>query len=243
MSVEKPGITKIDKGWFMDLMAEKAISQKRLAEHLDRHPSQITLLLNGERAMKIDEAAALSRLLGVDVEELLVHAGAMDAKEAAANARRKSERTEAKVVGWIDDAGVVHKKGVAGPEFVSRPPGASPNCVALRAQNDGPMDGWVVYYTPASGVSSEAQGSVCVVDTADGRTMIRRVKRGYGGDDYSLSVFAGFVPPSGGSEREKLKAASVVSWFRQMCGVPEPPREQGWRQKFQSSGGGFSSFG
>lgn len=218
MPAEKPGITKIDKQWFLDMMDAKEITQRKLAEYLDRHPSQVTLLLNGERAMKVDEAAALARILGVDIEDLMVHAGAMSSKEMAASARRKNERVETKVVGWLDDAGVVHKKGLAGPEFVPRPSGASATCVALRVQNDGPMDGWVVYYTPVSGISPYAQGSVCVVETADSRSMLRRVKRGYGENDFALLPFTGFVASASGNGAEpaKLRSAAVVSWIKQI---------------------------
>lgn len=66
----------VDTRWFTDRIADKRLSQRRLAHLMGIDPGAMSLMLRGKRRMTIGEAGEIARLLGVEVEEVLMRAGA-----------------------------------------------------------------------------------------------------------------------------------------------------------------------
>lgn len=67
---------KIDTRWFQDRLADKRLSQRQLAARLQLDPAAVSLMLRGRRKMSVAEAAEIASYLGVEVDEVLRHAGA-----------------------------------------------------------------------------------------------------------------------------------------------------------------------
>lgn len=59
--------------WIRVRLAEQRLSQRQLARLIGLEPSAVSLMFRGKRKMSAEEAAAVSRLLNVDVEELIGH--------------------------------------------------------------------------------------------------------------------------------------------------------------------------
>ena len=62
--------------WFYEALARVGSSQADLARHLQLAPSAVSRMLNGERQVKLLEAAQIASFLGVPPEEVMRHAGA-----------------------------------------------------------------------------------------------------------------------------------------------------------------------
>lgn len=67
---------KVDTRWFQDRLADKRLSQRRLAARLGLDPAAVSLMLRGKREVKVSEAAQIARFLGVEVDEVLGRFGA-----------------------------------------------------------------------------------------------------------------------------------------------------------------------
>jgi phage repressor protein C with HTH and peptisase S24 domain len=65
----------MNTSWFYDSLARVGASQADLARHLRLAPSAVSRMLNGERQVKLLEAAQIAAFLGVPPEEVMRHAG------------------------------------------------------------------------------------------------------------------------------------------------------------------------
>src|SRR5438270_13623714 len=61
--------------WFYEALARIGASQADLARQLRLAPSAVSRMLNGERQVKLLEAAQIASFLGVPPEEVMRHAG------------------------------------------------------------------------------------------------------------------------------------------------------------------------
>ena len=190
--------------WFKERLADKHLTQRKLAKELELDPAAVSLLLRGQRRMQMDEAPAIAQLLGVPLAEVLTAAG-IDADAGA--------KGSVPVIGWADDAGEVHMKRPEGPRKVAAPLGMPEAAVAIRYQTRGPTDGWVAFYVPTAEVASDAIGQVCVVKlaTKEGGVFVRAVKKGYGRGLFNL---VGLQPDQGQLDGVQLAWAAPVLWFK-----------------------------
>lgn len=63
----------IDKQWFMDRLAEKGLSLRKVAKLIDLDPGALSNTLNGKRQMKIREIDRIATVLGLSQSEVLSH--------------------------------------------------------------------------------------------------------------------------------------------------------------------------
>jgi transcriptional regulator with XRE-family HTH domain len=66
----------IDTRWFQDRLADKRLSQRKLASMMNLDPAAVSLMFRGKRKMSAAEAAEIAKLIGVSPNEVLVRAGA-----------------------------------------------------------------------------------------------------------------------------------------------------------------------
>lgn len=66
---------RVDTGWFQGRLADKRMSQRRLASLMGLDPGAVSLALRGKRKLKAGEVADIARLLGVDVADVMLHLG------------------------------------------------------------------------------------------------------------------------------------------------------------------------
>lgn len=108
--------------------------------------------------------------------------------------------------------------GEAAAERVPAPPGVSAaeaeGLVAARVEGHAlrPFrDGWLIYYRPSDHVPDEAIGRWCVVELADGRKLVKEVRRGREGLFTLLSIGGGADP----LEDQPVISASPIVAFTQ----------------------------
>lgn len=65
----------VDTRWFQNSLKDLRVSQRELAGMLGVDASAVTLMLRGRRKMTAAEAALISRVLGVGVDEVMRRAG------------------------------------------------------------------------------------------------------------------------------------------------------------------------
>lgn len=68
-------VEKVDTRWFQGRLADKRLSQRKLAARLGLDPAAVSLMLRGRRKMTVIEAKEIARALGVEVGEVLGHLG------------------------------------------------------------------------------------------------------------------------------------------------------------------------
>lgn len=209
----------VKRKWFDDHMRDKKLTQRSLGELMGIQYSAVNLILKGERVLKASEAEIMARAFGVDVMEVLHSAGQLNLQTLVKASSIQKEKSfgprveiapDTTVTGRIDDNGVVHRDGVLGPPKVVAPFGIPSECSVLRFQTSNHMNGWLAYYMPTKGIASDAIDQLCVVSCADGRTMLRHVKRGYGNKDFILTPLT-----EGESETLVVETAAPVLWLKQ----------------------------
>lgn len=208
---------KVNRVWFDNFFKEYELTQRDVGKLLGIEASGVNRMLIGERALKGKEAEVLAKKFKVTVEEVLHHAGQITLRGIKGNIPLAINSDgnlvvapNVSVVGRIDDDWTVYKDGVLGPQNVFSPNGMNDKTKALRFQTTDYMNGWVAYFIPFDGVAPDAVGQLCVVDCADGRTLLRHVSRGYGATDYLLKG-----QREGETETAIVTQATPVLWMKQ----------------------------
>lgn len=179
-----PSDTVTDYEWFKQKLEEKNLSQTRLGKLMGLDKSSISLLLHGQRRMTIDYAADIARLLGTSVTEVMERAGArMEGISAA------GPINGVPLSGWVDDQGAIHPDKARGMPFSvpDTPPGST--AVQWRTTHTRMelFDRWIVVAGPKQQPDPNAMHDrFCIVNTTDGRTLLRSVRRGYTTGAYTL---------------------------------------------------------
>ena len=172
----------VDRRFFEALMASKRLSLRALAGKMGMSHSQLSLTFSGARRMQLDEAAQLSGLLGVSLQQIAYHAGV---GEAIRTGRR------VKLAGTMRGDGTVHDAG-AGRALA--PEGLPDDAEAIQARTAetalGWMDGWVMFFEPCLDVHPASIGRLCVAAIKQGPLIIGTLRRGY--DDGTVSVSGPF---------------------------------------------------
>lgn len=199
-------LQKINTAWFKDRLADKKISQRKLAKLLDLDPAAVSYMFKGTRAMKLDEAAAIATLLGQPLDEILRHAGVVPPKEGKYMIR---------VGGFIDSAGHVHIGGAKGERLIVAPPGLPEDALALRFQTSisaaTMMNGWIVYAAGASTRRLEP-GCLCIAQVSNrGPLVVGLIERGYSNGTWNVLPW---VPGGQAMEGVGVESASPVLWVK-----------------------------
>lgn len=164
-------MSTINKPWFDQRLAEKHLSQRRLARLMKLDQSAISLTLSGKRRMKFEEAAGIARLIGYPVSEVLRNAG-VPVEEG---------RQRVPVAGWLDGMGEIHCLPMDDAQRVLTPQPMPEGSVAVQCRTAASpleyMDGWLLFREPP--VQPPPLGQFAVVQIAGGIRTIGTLRRGY----------------------------------------------------------------
>lgn len=80
---------EVDTGWFREQLARVGLSQNELAARVGIDKGSMSLALRGWRSLRLAEAVVVARELGVEVEDVMVHCGAMRGKGGRATGKKK----------------------------------------------------------------------------------------------------------------------------------------------------------
>lgn len=173
--------SRIDERWFTDRLADSHLSRRQLAKLMGVDPASVHRLLKGKRAMRMDEATEIARLLSLSVADVLEHAG-MDVSG--------SGRT-VPLAGYIDGDGEAHLDWDAKGEQLPAPVDLPARAVAVQMQTAASpldaMDGWTLFTTLPDGIAADAIGRLCLVGLhGKGVVLLRFVRRGYSKGRFNL---------------------------------------------------------
>lgn len=180
----------VDTKWFKDRLADQGMSQRGLARTLGIDPAAISLALRGKREMKIAEAAAIARLLGVPADEVMERAGA----------RVSTKNTMVPVTATMDGTAELHMDLKSGL-MVPHPGGELPEeCYAVICRTEGTdlshMDGWVLFtnqMNPEGGISPEAVGRLSLCRIKGGGIYVARIVRSMKRGRWTLHLPTGIM--------------------------------------------------
>ncbi len=205
--IRAPGI---DTAWFRQRMAERQTSQRQIAFAIGIDPAAVSLMLRGIRKMQLSEASAIAELLGVTAMEVMERAGYDAPRDISATVR---------VVGTANDLGLVHFGRVDAPRVLPRPPEMPIDTVAVRltlsrgAVAPG-MDGWHLFYVPATKIEPEAVGRLSVVKVAGGSAYTRVLTKGSKSGLWTLTGNAAKDEAKYRMDDVRVEWASPVVWVR-----------------------------
>lgn len=163
----------VNTKWFRDRIADQRMSQRGLARLLGLDAAAVSLMLRGKREMKIAEAAAIARLLGVPADEVMAQAGVAI----------RSGGTLVPLCMWMDASAELHAE--TDGTSVPHPGGDLPDAVsAIQCRTAGTdldhMDGWVMFTSRGmdGSIQAEAVGRLSVVRLKNGVMCVAKISRG-----------------------------------------------------------------
>src|SRR6185437_8857811 len=136
--------------WIREGLKEKRKTRSGLAKALGRSPSAVTDLLNGSRRLRAEEIAIVAEYLGVDPPRLV------------GGGRPRHPTGRVPLVGYVGAAA-----------------SASTVAVQIRGHSLGALfDNWLVFYDDMRDPPGDDMiGRMCVCGLADGRVLIKALKR------------------------------------------------------------------
>jgi phage repressor protein C with HTH and peptisase S24 domain len=200
-----------DKVWFKARLKLLGKSQRGLAQHLGLDAARITEILNNRRRVSYDEAIDIAEFFETDLDQIVARLG----KTYTSPSRRKVP-----VVGYVGAGEVIfamddHERG-AGLDEIDVLPGEAEErfAVVVRGDSMAPRfkDGEYLGYSRARGLDPErCHGLECVVQTRDGRKLVKIVERGRKKGTFNLISVNASIPP----ERDvMLEWVAPVVWHR-----------------------------
>ena len=157
--------------WIRQGLKDTRKTRTGLAQALGRSPSAVTDLLNGTRRLRADEIAIVSEYLGIEPPRLV------------GGGRPAHPTGRVPLVGYVGAGAIAHfyADGQGPFDDVAAPDAASPNTVAvqIRGHSLGALfDNWLVFYDDVRDPPDDTlTGRMCVCGLADGRVLIKALKR------------------------------------------------------------------
>jgi len=157
--------------WIRDGLKQTRKTRSGLAKALGRSPSAVTDLLNGSRRLRAEEIAIVAAYLEIEPPRLV------------GGGRPAHPTGKVPLVGFVGAGAIAHfyADGQGPFDEVPAPHSASPNTVAvqIRGHSLGALfDNWLVFYDDIHEFPGDALiGRMCVCGLADGRVLIKALKR------------------------------------------------------------------
>ena len=168
---EKPNNLDMTVDWIRKALVETGKTRSGLAKALGRSPSAVTDLLNGSRRLRAEEIAIAVEYLGVEPPRLV------------GGGRAPPRDGRVPLVGYVGAGAVAHfyADGQGPFDEVPAPDAASGHTVAvqIRGHSLGALfDNWLVFYDDVRDPpGDDLVGRMCVCGLADGRILIKALKR------------------------------------------------------------------
>src|SRR5271154_1633829 len=157
--------------WIREGLRQTRKTRSGLALALGRSPSAVTDLLNGSRRLRAEEIAVVAESLGAEPPRLV------------GGGRPGHPTGRVSLVGYVGAGAIAHFYADAQGPFdeVEAPDAASLKTVAvqIRGHSLGALfDNWLVFYDDLRDApGDELIGRMCVGGLADGRVLIKALKR------------------------------------------------------------------
>lgn len=174
----------MNKEFFIGLMSGRRMSMRGLAQRMGMQHSQLSLTLNGQRKMTLDEAAQLSQIFGVPLHQIVTNTGV--------SVRPFSGR-RTKVIGFVGKDGMLAMNPTDVIERAETPEDLPDDAVAAQFRTAESAldfcDGWVAFFRQTDGIDPDAIGRLAFVKIKGDGHAISTIRRGYQPGAYNLSGF------------------------------------------------------
>lgn len=165
-----------------ELLQERDMTAKELAEAIDADPGQLSRHINGKRRTNTELLTKIAEALGVAIGDLF-------------------ERPQIPIVGYVGAGSEVyaiddHEKG-GGIDEIDAPPDCPPGAVAVRVRGESMFpvhsDGDVIVYDGRQRHISDLYQKRCIVGMPDGRRFLKVVAPG--STDQLVTLVSFNAPP------------------------------------------------
>ncbi|WP_422366362.1 helix-turn-helix domain-containing protein [Pelagibius sp.] len=175
----------MQKKWIQQRLRQLGKTQRGLARHMGLDPSRITEILNESRSIKVEEAVEIADYLETPLDDLVSRLGAAISSGIKATSLVVGYVGAGETVLSIDD----HAKGGGLYKIEAQHGEGGGVCVVVRGNSMAPRfkDGEHLGYSRDEGLdSSNWFGRECVVQTKDGRQLVKIVEPGNSAGEVTL---------------------------------------------------------
>jgi len=171
---------QMDNTWFKDRLADKKLSQRKLATMLDLDAAAVSLMFRGMRRMTPHEAHQISQILGVPLLEIMRRAG-IDVTE---------DIRKAPIAAHMNESGRVTQMPNGTHDVVASPADCPLGTYAVQVRSHSSIkDGWLLFVTPAQGKPNDHMDQLCLCATKAGAIITGIVRKGYRRDTHNLVIW------------------------------------------------------
>lgn len=203
--------------WFEQSVRRVAKSFRAFAKMVDMNNATVSLIINGQRKISLEDAIKWAEVLNVELKDVLENAGLSSSALFQSNVINPPKPSAIPLKGYVDSELRIVWGPIAGSATVPNPYGIlSPGSIAcVRCQTasgafEG-IDGALIYYREVEdgSIDYEAMGRLCIVKVA-GNHYLRILKRGYETGRHNLALFNGQLKEEG----VIVQAATPVVWMK-----------------------------
>ena len=200
----------MEKRWFQERLRQLGKTQRGLAKHMGLDPSRITEIFNQSRSTKIEEAVEMAEYLETSLEDVVAKLGTFLNRDAKASSLVVGYVGAGESVYSIDD----HEKG-SGLYKIEAPQGEGGGvCVVVRGNSMSPRfrDGEHLGYSREEGLDlTKCYGRECVVQTKDGRQLVKIVEPGIADGQVTLVSVNAATPIE---QNVPIEWVAPVTWVK-----------------------------
>lgn len=163
--------------WFKERLAQRKLSQRKLANLMGLDPAAVSLMLRGQRKMTSEEAHFIASTVGVPVTEVLRRAGI----EVLDDVR------SVPITASMNDRGAITLFPDKTHERVHGPADCPSGTQAIQVRAPSSIqDGWLLFILPGQQEPAELLDRICLVTIKGGNQCIAVIRRGYRHGTYNL---------------------------------------------------------
>lgn len=175
------GRGEFKKEWFQARLADRNLSQRGFARAVKVDPAGMSLIMNGDRLLQLDEALAFAKVLRLSLSEVLHFAGLDVHAEQRVPIR-----------GVVDDLCNVHELKSA-PLMVAAPSDMPPDGYAVQVRvkpgsRYKPFDRWLIFVAGLKQAPAEAIGQFVLCGLENSQQCLALVGFGYEHGTFNLSL-------------------------------------------------------
>lgn len=173
---------EINKAWVKERLADLGLTQAALAAHMGWAAARVTEILQGKRRVEVAEAVRIADFLRTDLSTIHSVLGIVT----------KNNYGRLLLAGYIDatSGSITLRVGMENAlEEIDAPfPGYLGRAVRIKGRSMDPRyrDGEVICFTPDGQDISHLLGGEAVIETEDGRLLLKILQKGTEKDRYTL---------------------------------------------------------
>ena len=156
--------------WFKQKLADRKLSQRKLAKLMGLDPAAVSLMLRDQRRMTSEEAHFIASTIGMPVTEVLRQAGI----EVLDDVRHVP------ISAAVDHKGAVTLFPEKTHDRVHGPADCPTGTYAVQCRSPSAMqDGWLLFVSPAQQEPNDLLDRICLVTLKTGVQVTAVLRRGY----------------------------------------------------------------